>query len=114
MLSSNGTDLMDLSMDYAINRASNRQSNRHSRADFGGGDPFARAMTAKHDMSMQFAMELRKMQASQREMEMENSADESQLLTSCDLYRQLKMETIKTEVNTISEMSIKEKQLRAH
>ena len=31
-----------------------------------------------------------------------------------DLYRQLQMETIKTEQNTISEMSVKEKQLRTH
>lgn len=36
------------------------------------------------------------------------------LLTECDLYRQLKIETIKEEKNNISEMSVKEKQLRTH
>lgn len=68
----------------------------------------------RDNLSRQYADELRRLQVSQRESKNADQGDESRLLTSCDLYRQVKVETLKTEQNTISELTVKEKQLRTH
>jgi len=89
-------DSVDLS--DILNGNQSRASNRQSKSLF-----------PNLDLAKQLEDELRSMNVPD---EAEVASDESDLLNSCEIFRQIKVESIKAEQKNVSETLLKEKQLR--